>query len=114
MNPTPEKRAITEMCEMERLKEVRAPVLARGSFCTDRCTCGTEKQQGSRSSKLSEKLGIAMEEYLPIFHSPIKHLTQQYYCDNHHISVCLVYNHIGKFMVERMVDMLEGGGRGYE
>ena len=40
--------------------------LVRGSFCTDRCTCGTEKQMcsnrpESRSSNLSEKLGIAKE-----------------------------------------------------
>ena len=48
-------------------KRGASPCLVRGSFCTDRCTCGTEKQTcsnrpGSRGSKLSEKLGIAMEE----------------------------------------------------
>ena len=53
-------------------KEVRVLVLFKGSFGTDRCTCGTDKQPGSRGSKLSEKLEIAMEEYLPIFHSPTK------------------------------------------
>ena len=84
------------------------------SFCTDRCTCGTEKQPGSSGSKLSEKLKIAMEEYLPIFHSLMQHLTQQYYCDNYHISVCLVYNQLGKYMMERMVDMLEGARQGYK
>ena len=48
-------------------KRGACPCLVRGSFCTDRCTCGTEKQTcsncpGSRGSKLSKKLGIAMEE----------------------------------------------------
>ena len=48
-------------------KRGACPCLVRGSFCTDRCTCGTEKQTcsdrtGSRGSKLSEKLGLALEE----------------------------------------------------
>ena len=48
-------------------KRGACPCLVRGSFCTDRCTCSTEKQTcsnrpGSRGSKLSEKLRIAMEE----------------------------------------------------
>ena len=48
-------------------KRGACPCLVRGSFCTDQCTCGTAKQTcsnrpGSRGSKLSEKLGIALDE----------------------------------------------------
>ena len=64
MNPTPEKRAIADMCAIEWLKEVRVSVLVRDSFCTDRCTCDTEKELGSRGSKLSEK---AWNRYGAIF-----------------------------------------------